>query len=356
MLKMPALSMLIARKGLKFSVIKHLSDFDMARGNVQLASMASGQSEPGDSQLLTGGEIPGAPGASAFSLSGPVPSDVPVLIAVPHAGRTYPGPVLERMRNPGFAALKLEDRYVDLLAREVAKATGAILLVAHAPRAMIDLNRAADDIDWDMFGGGFSGELGSYSPGRRARSGLGLIPRRLPGLGELWKRRHDRADLDARIAGIHTPYHAALGDALTGLRDRWGAALLLDLHSMPPLTFRGHQPAPEFVLGDRFGATCNGSLVGSVFAYFAEMQRGAAHNRPYAGGYALERHAAPQNGLHAIQLEIDRASYLDSRLAEPGNGFAAMAKLLTGLVRQLAAEVAAIGQLEGAARWQEAAE
>ncbi len=311
---------------------------------------------PADSQRTTGGEIPGSHGLPAFSMSGPLPSVIPVLIAVPHAGRAYTGSLLERMRNPGFASLRLEDRYVDLLAQSVAKATGATLLLAHAPRAMLDLNRSADDVDWEMFGRGAPGDVGSYTPGRRARSGLGLIPRRLPGIGELWKRRHDETELSARIAGIHEPYHASLAEALAQLRDRWGAALLLDLHSMPQLSFRGGHPPPEFVLGDRFGASCHGSLVGSTFTYFSEMRRGAAHNRPYAGGYVLERHAAPARGLHALQLEIDRSSYLDSRLAEPGKGFAAMAQLLAGLVRRLAAEVATLGRLGGNSRWAEAAE
>ncbi len=93
-----------------------------------------------------------------------------------------------------------------------------------------------------------------------------------------------------------------------------------------------------------------------MFTYFSEMRRGAAHNRPYAGGYVLERHAAPDRGLHAVQLEIDRVSYLDPRLAEPGKGFAAMVHLLAGLVRRLAGEAAALGQLADAAPWQEAAE
>jgi N-formylglutamate amidohydrolase len=311
---------------------------------------------PADSRRIDGGAIPGGQGQPAFSLICPEPSDVPVLIAVPHAGRAYPGSLLERMRNPGFAALRLEDRYVDRLAEAVAKETGAALLVAHAPRAMIDLNRATDDIDWDMFARGRPDNLGSYTPGLRARSGLGLIPRRLPGLGELWKRRHDEHELAARIAEIHEPYHTSLGQALEGLRDRWGAALLLDLHSMPPLGLRGGQPAPEFVLGDRFGASCHGGLVGSTFGYFSEVRRGTAHNRPYAGGYVLERHARPGEGLHAIQLEIDRSSYLDSRLVEPGPGFAGMVEILTGLVRRLAGEVADMGRNAAVLRWSEAAE
>jgi N-formylglutamate amidohydrolase len=195
-----------------------------------------------------------------------------------------------------------------------------------------------------MFARGRSDSPAAPLPGLRARSGLGLIPRRLPGLGELWKRRLDEGELTARIEQVHRPYHQCLAATLADLRERWGAALLIDLHSMPPLGWRGGQPAPEFVLGDRFGAACTGALVASSFAYFAEQRRPAAHNRPYAGGHVLERHADPDRAIHAMQLEIDRTSYLDARLAEPGAGFTAMAGLLAGLVRRLAAEVAELGR------------
>jgi len=309
-----------------------------------------------DSGWIEGGAVPGLPAAPAFVLSAPEPSAIPVLIAVPHAGRLYPPALVERMRNPAFAALRLEDRYVDRLARGVAAATGAALLIAQAPRAMIDLNRATDDVDWDMFVEA-EGRVSETppGPGRRALSGLGLIPRRLPGIGEVWKRRHEPAELDARIAGVHEPYHAALAAQLEALRVRWGAALLLDLHSMPPLALRG-APSPEFVVGDRFGATCSGAVVATAFAWFAENRRVAAHNRPYAGGYVLERHARPRRQVHALQLEIDRARYLDSRLAEPGAGFAEMIDLLAGLVRRLAGEVAVLGAGRRGAGWAEAAE
>jgi N-formylglutamate amidohydrolase len=230
------------------------------------------------------------------------------------------------------------------------------LLVAHAPRAMIDLNRAENDIDWDMFGRGAPDNLGSHIPGRRARSGLGLIPRRLPGLGELWNRRHEHEDLADRLDGIYRPYHNCLDAALAQLRRRWGAALLLDFHSMPALPASGGQRAAEFVIGDRFGASCEGRLVATSFAFMGAAGRVTAHNRPYAGGFVLERHALPQQGIHALQLEIDRSSYLDSRLTELGDGFGEIVVLLTGLVRQLAVEVAELGRLDPPENWAEAAE
>lgn len=303
-----------------------------------------------DSQAQHGGTIPGEPGQPAYSLTMSSPSALPILIAVPHAGRSYPCGLIEQMRNPGSSTLKLEDRYVDRLGEAVARESGAALLVAHAPRAMIDLNRAEGDVDWEMIAHDRAEQPGSSPPGLRVRSGLGLIPRRLPGIGELWKQRLSEAELAARIDQVHAPYHDCLAETLAALRERWGAALLLDLHSMPPISPRGAAPGAEFVLGDRFGTSCHGTLVASCFGHFARASRRAAHNRPYAGGYVLERHASPDDGIHALQLEIDRTCYLDSRMAEPGPGFDLMVSLLAGLVRHLAGEVADLGPAAGWAR------
>src|SRR5690606_3561715 len=226
-------------------------------------------------------------------------------IAVPHAGRAYPPPLLEMMRYPAAAGPRLEDRLMDLVAGGVARDTGAALLVAEAPRAMIDLNRAPDDVDWDMISGSPGPDTVRRAAGRRARSGLGLIPRRLPATGELWKRRLTREDLAERTASVHQPDHAALSAARESLRDRWGAALLLELHSMPPLGPKtGANPAPDFVVGDRFGASCDRALAAAAFDHLAAHHRRAAHNRPYAGGFVLDRHGAPGRGIHAMQVEL----------------------------------------------------
>ena len=303
-----------------------------------------------DSRRARGGTIPGTIGQSAFTLTLRDPAAVPILIAVPHAGRVYPGDFAGRMRDQALASLRLEDRFADFVAEAVARETGAWLLVAHAPRAMIDLNRAPDDVDWDMIAGGAPEPRVRLAAGRRARSGLGLVPRRLPGLGELWTRRMGRDELAGRIDHVHKPYHAALAESLERLRDRWGAALLIDLHSMPPLgPKRGADAAPDFVLGDRFGASCEGSLSAAALDHFAQSGCRAAHNRPYAGGYVLDRHAAPARGLHALQVEICRSAYLDAKLREPGPGLAPVAGVLTGLVRRLAEELAAAGRLPQAA-------
>lgn len=318
----------------------------------------------------SGGLVPGLIDAPAFTVWQRDPSPIPVVIAVPHAGRSYPPDLLARMRQPTFSAARLEDRLVDLVGTEVARRTGAALLVAHAPRAMIDLNRASDDIDWDMIGGGMRGgpdckdgdalsasnSLTGPTPAaaRRARSGLGLVPRRLPGVGELWKWPIAREDLTVRIDSVHQPYHTALATLLDGVRVRWGAVLLIDLHSMPPLPARAGEPAAEFVVGDRFGASCDGALVADVFACLSQARRLAAHNRPYAGGYVLERHARRSDGIHCLQLEIDRRLYLTPSLAEPGPGLSATVDVVAALVQRMAIAVAELGRDHQ--RWRAAAE
>src|SRR3990170_3247077 len=149
--------------------------------------MADEGSNERDSRPARGGIIPGTAAAPAFTLALRGPAPVPILIAVPHAGRAYPAALAALMRNQPAASLRLEDRFADLVAEAVANETGAALLVAHAPRAMIDLNRAPDDVDWDMVAGGAPEPRARLSAGRRGGRGPGPGARGPPGgrgLGE----------------------------------------------------------------------------------------------------------------------------------------------------------------------------
>ncbi len=280
----------------------------------------------------------------AFILSQRSDMPIPVLLAVPHAGRSYPEALTARMRKPDFAKIRLEDRRVDMVASGAARSTGAALLTAEAPRAMIDLNRAPEDVDWDMVTDAPAKDARHSAANRRARSGLGLVPRRLSGLGEIWTGPMKAAELHSRIRRIHAPYHTALASHLGAIADRWGAALLIDIHSMPPLPqpSRGGASA-KFVIGDRFGASAADAVVAGALRYLADQGCAVAHNRPYAGGYVLDRHAAPQRNIHAIQLEICRSLYLDDAMQEPVAGIEPLTVLIAGLVRKLGEDVARMG-------------
>lgn len=258
---------------------------------------------------------------------------VPVLVSVPHAGRDYPDVVFNALRLPRAALLRLEDRYADLLVRNLLR-TGSPVIVAHRARAWIDLNRDESDLDVEMVLGA---DRANYpQPGPKQRGGLGLIPRRLSGDGDLWNRPFELADIENRIASFHQPYHRQVADVLARMRAKFGVAILLDLHSMPPIRQAQPGDAAEFVIGDRFGQSASSHYAELLIDQIRMRGFRAALNHPYAGEYILRRHARPKANIHAIQLEVDRSLYLDSALREPGAGLASIAAVIGDLVYALA--------------------
>jgi N-formylglutamate amidohydrolase len=246
----------------------------------------------------------------------------PVVLSVPHAGRDYPAILLAALRVPTAALLVLEDRYIDLVAS--AARTVQPMLVQRRPRAWIDLNRSEGERDPKVDEGARPHAQAAQSV--KLRSGLGLVPRRAGAAGDLWRRRFGAHEIAARIAHDHRPYHDALAAALAAARARFGIAVLIDVHSMPPLTHA------QIVLGDRFGRSAASRFVARLEAEATAAGIRSALNTPYAGGYILERHGAPMRGVHAIQVEIDRALYLDDALASPGGGMMRTIAMLRAMI------------------------
>lgn len=265
--------------------------------------------------------------SASFVRHGPAAPESPVVLSVPHAGRDYPPALRQALALPLMAATALEDRHADTLA--LAARGGETLFVAQRARAWIDLNRAEDERDPLVDEGAPLGPIGSDRA--RLRSGLGLVPRRAARAGDLWKRRFTAEDVDARIVADHRPYHTALADALARARARFGVAVLLDVHSMPPL-----DSGAAFVIGDRFGRSASARFVTRIEGEAGSLP--VALNTPYAGGHILDRHGAPDRGVHALQLEIDRTCYLEARFDRPGAGFAAIATTLRRIIAALAEE------------------
>jgi N-formylglutamate amidohydrolase len=181
-------------------------------------------------------------------------------------------------------------------------------------------------------------------PSAKTRGGLGLIPRRLQSCGELWRRPLRPEEAEMRISGDHRPFHDAIAAVLRKMRDRFGFAILLDVHSMPPILPR-HLPdevPPQLVVGDRFGRSAASLHSELVLALLQRRGYAAALNSPYSGDYILHRHGQPHANIHALQLEIDRSLYLDSDLREPSGALAAMAQLVQDVAAMLADQ--AIGE------------
>ena len=250
---------------------------------------------------------------------------LPVLLSVPHSGRDYDEALLDRARHGRIGLERLEDPLVDqLVAGALDRGVGGV--IARAPRALIDVNRAEDELDpRAVFG------RNGPAPTARARAGLGLIPTRLAELGELWRAPIGEDELDRRVEMIHRPYHFALDEQLTALSGKWGDALLIDCHSMPP-----RRPGQEqVVIGDRFGASAAPWIGDAAARIAARHGFSVARNVPFAGGHIVARHGRPERGIHAIQMEVDRSCYCRGDARTAGPGFDRVCSLFEALAGEL---------------------
>jgi N-formylglutamate amidohydrolase len=255
--------------------------------------------------------------------------DLPVLLSVPHSGRDYPDWLIGLAGGGKPALAVLEDPLVDRLVwRALQRGCGAV--IARAPRAAVDCNRAEDEVDPSVVDGARRGRVSA-----RARGGLGIVPARTQQHGYLWRRAITTMQLDERLSQAHRPYHEAIEAQLALLVDRFGCALLLDCHSMPPPP----EGVPAIVFGDCRGRTADPWVSADAVAIADRSGFEAGLNDPFAGGHIIERHAKPASSIHALQIEIDRRCYLDARLARPGSGFDQVATFIERLAVELGEEL-----------------
>ncbi|HET9638548.1 MAG TPA: N-formylglutamate amidohydrolase [Allosphingosinicella sp.] len=266
-----------------------------------------------------------------FRRLGPEKPGSPVVISVPHAGRAYSEGLLASARLSRARLESLEDRLVDRLVWRAVEG-GATALIADAPRAEIDLNRDERELDPAMVLPRPAADSTVESP--RTRGGLGLIPARIAGSGAIWRQRIAAAEVARRVESIHRPYHSALEAELESAKARFGIAILLDCHSMPPRGGGGQAPV---VLGDRHGGSMAGVLVAAAEGAALAAGFKVARNAPYAGGHITERHGRPARAVHALQLELDRSLYLAPDLRTTGPGFDRVARLIAAIAAALAA-------------------
>ena len=279
---------------------------------------------------------PGAEGRpAAFRLAVPRERTTAVVFASPHSGRAYSRAFLERTALDALAIRSSEDAFVDELF-SCAPRHGAPLLAAEAPRAFVDVNRAPDELDPALIEGV---RRSGHNP--RVSSGLGVVPRVVAGGRAIYRGRLSLADTRERIEGFWEPYHGALRRLMAESRDVFGEAVLIDCHSMPHEAVDGGRAGrPDVVLGDRFGAAAAPGLVERVEAAFQRAGLRVARNAPFAGAYVAQAYGRPAHGSHAIQIEIDRALYMDEVRIERRPDFAQFAALIEGVV----ADICAVGR------------
>ena len=250
----------------------------------------------------------------------------PLVFASPHSGRLYPLDMMDASVLDAAAIRSSEDALVDQLIAGAADHGAAVITATYA-RAYMDVNREPYELDPGMF----EDELPAFARGRSARvaAGLGSIARIVAEGQEIYGRKLTFAEAKRRIERVHRPYHAALDKLLREARARFGIAVLVDWHSMPSAAARtlaqSGDSAPagacDVVLGDRFGAACSPAMTGLVEGELEAMGYRVTRNAPYAGGYTTEFYGRPTAGVHALQIEINRALYVDEATLEPLEGF-----------------------------------
>ena len=275
--------------------------------------------------------------AEPFRILRPYRQTVPFVFASPHSGRLYPANFIEMSRLSATALRRSEDAFVEELFCG-AVALGAPMLAARFPRAFLDANRAPAEIDSTMFEGALAVAVDSPSP--RVNAGLGVIPRIVRDGAEIYRGKLKPADAEERLDRLYRPYHAALAQLIEETRAQFGVAVVIDCHSMPSAA-----AIPDIVFGDRYGMAAAPSVTRLAELAFEEQGFSHARNAPYAGGYTTHLHGRRDRDVHALQVEINRALYLDEERIAKGARFEQVhARLTDALTRLVAIEPALLAR------------
>lgn len=271
-----------------------------------------------------------------FEVIEPAESRGAVMFNSPHSGRLYPRAFLASSRLDLPTLRRSEDSFVDELVAGVVT-RGYPLMRAHFPRCYVDVNREPYELDPRMF----DGRLPSFANTRsmRVAGGLGTVARVVGDAQEIYDQRISVDDALRRIESLYKPYHRALRKLFTRAHSDFGAAVLIDCHSMPSAAgSRDDRPRADVVIGDRYGTSCVPAVAEVAERILRSQGYSVSRNKPYAGGFITEHYGNPAAGLHAVQIEFNRALYMDERTHERIAGF----RRLAADIEMLADEIAAI--------------
>lgn len=270
----------------------------------------------------------------ALDLQRPERHAVPLVVASPHSGAEYPEDLIASSRLDPLTLRRSEDSFVDEIFA-AAPRIGAPLLAARFPRAYLDVNREAWELDPTMFADVLPSFVNGRSP--RVRMGLGTIARIVASGEEIYARKLRFAEARQRVEALYHPYHHALRQLVEETEAAFGGCLLLDCHSMPSAASAvGGRDGAEIVLGDCHGAACAPHIVEAARSFLMQRRFTVAINAPYAGGFTTDHYGSPRRGRHALQIELSRALYMDERSYERKPGFPRLAAEMTALMQHLA--------------------
>jgi N-formylglutamate amidohydrolase len=274
--------------------------------------------------------------SSAFEVLNPERQTLPLVLASPHSGRIYPPDFVRHSSLDPLSLRRSEDSFVDDIFG-AGPSRGAPLIRALFPRAFVDPNREPYELDPTMFEDDLPPFANTRSP--RVAAGLGTIARIVNNGTEIYASKLRYAEALARINGYYKPYHAALRQLIDLTRERFGFCILIDCHSMPsvggPLDRDHGQNRVDFVLGDCFSTACAGIVTDIAERTFLGFGYIVTRNDPYAGGFTTRHYGRPAEGLHALQIEINRSLYMDEDAIEPRAYLRTLAVQVTEMIDRL---------------------
>lgn len=269
-------------------------------------------------------------GGSVLRLDRPKRQTRPMVVCSPHSGTAYPAAFLAQTRLSMAALRSSEDTHVDRIVA-AAPRLGAPLLCALMPRVYVDVNREPLELDPALFRDPLPPEANTASG--RIRAGLGTIPR-VAGEGQaIYRQRLSFAHTRERLDRVYQPYHAALAALIEETRAAFGQCIVLDCHSMPASAVSGVRPrAPDIVLGDRHGTSCDPRITATADRVLTDLGFTVRRNAPYAGGFTTQHYGRPTLGVHALQIEMNRALYMDETTRTPEPGLVALAEAMRAVM------------------------
>jgi len=274
----------------------------------------------------------------AFETIRPRRTTAPMVFNSAHSGREYPERFLAMTRLDHMSIRQSEDTWVDELFGR-APHLGAPLLRAHFPRCYLDINREPWELDPTMFAEPLSERCNTTSP--RVPAGLGTIAKVVASGAEIYREKLSFAEAKRRVEKLYEPYHAALAALVNRTKAKFGRCILIDCHSMPsvggPADTDGGTPRVDFVLGDCFGNSCAPVVTATVERALENLGYRTVRNLPYSGGHTTRHYGKPLEGIHALQIEINRRLYMDETTHKKRAGFARLQENLGTVVGALAA-------------------
>ena len=264
-----------------------------------------------------------------FDINAPARLGVPLVVSSPHSGRDYPAAFLAASRLNLRELRRSEDSFVEMLFAD-APDIGAHLLAARFPRAYVDVNREPFELDPDMFDTPLPDYVDITS--KRAAAGLGTIARIVTAAAEIYRERISFAEAKHRIKALYMPFRKALGQLMEITQRHFGCAVLLDCHSMPSNAL---DRRVDIVLGDRHGTSAHADLVCAAHESLKSMGYSVVRNKPYAGGAITCHYGRPSAKTHAIQVEINRALYMDEDTFLPLDDFEKLRQDMSNFISTL---------------------